>query len=187
MNESRPAPPVPRRPTTGSPRTEPAPARLSKRSRKIALTVHIATSVSWLGSAYVTLVVGLAAALSVDPAFRLGGYEVIALLNRAANIPLAFLMLVTGFLLALGTRWGLIRHRWILVKLALSVLVILANQRLTVPDVAAAIAALRADVDLGSLPVQIVGSATATVALLSTVVAIAVAKPWGRTRWGITK
>ena len=102
MNESRPAPPAPRRPTTGSARTQRAPAQLGRRSRKVALTVHIATSVSWLGSAYVTLVVGLAAALSVDPAFRLGCYEVIALLNRAVNIPLGVLMLVTGFVLALG-------------------------------------------------------------------------------------
>ena len=151
------------------------------------LTVHIATSVSRLGSAYVTLVVGSAAALSLDPAFRLGCYEVIALLNRVVNIPLASFMLVTGVVLALRSRWGLLRYRWVLTKLGLSALVIVANQRLTVPDVVAAIGALRADADLGSLPVQIVGFAAGTVALLTAVVAIAVAKPWGPTRWGITK
>jgi hypothetical protein len=149
--------------------------------------VHIATSVSWLGSAYVTLIVCLAAALSVDPAFRLGCYEVLALLNRAVNIPLAFLMLVTGFVLALGTRWGLVRHRWIVTKLALSVVVILANQRLTVPGVAATIVALRAGIDPGPLPVQVVGFTAGTVAVLTAVVAVAVAKPWGPTGWGIAK
>ena len=111
---------------------------------------------SWLGSAYVTLIVCLAAALSVDPAFRLGCYEVLALLNRAVNIPLAFLTLVTGFVLALGTRWAGL-HRWIVTKLALSVVVILANQRLTVPGVAATIVALRAGINPGPLPVQVVG------------------------------
>src|SRR5438093_10643665 len=37
-------------------------------------------------------------------------------------VPLAFASLLTGLIIALGTPWGLFRHYWVLISLALTVL-----------------------------------------------------------------
>ncbi len=38
-----------------------------------------------------------------------------------AIVPLAFASLLTGLVIALGTKWGLFRHYWVLISLALTV------------------------------------------------------------------
>ena len=157
--------------------------QLSPRSRKIALTVHVATSVGWLGSAYTMLVLGVAGALSVDAAFRLGCYEVMHLFDRAVNIPLGFTMLASGLVSSLWTRWGLVRHRWVLTKFLISLGVLVVTPILSVPRVLMMIERLHAGTDPGSLPVEIIAVSVATVLTLTAVTAIPIFKPWGRTRW----
>lgn len=110
-------------------------ARLSPRARKIWLTAHVATSVGWLGSAYTMLVLGLAALRSADLEFRITVYEIMHLFDRAVNIPLFLGALITGLVVSLRTKWGLFRHWWVSVKLALSLLVAFGAYLLSVPRV----------------------------------------------------
>lgn len=172
-------------PAAGTPRRL-ARRQLSPRARRIALTAHVVTSVGWLGGAYTMLVLGLGGALSTDAAFRLACYEVMHLFDEAVNIPLALAMLVTGLLSSLGTRWGLVRHRWVLTKFLISSTVLVVTPRLSVPRVHTMIERLHANVDPGALPTEIITVSIAAVLTLTTVTAISIHKPWGRTRWGRT-
>src|ERR1700710_2843815 len=86
--------------------------RLGPRRRKIVLTAHIVGGVGWLGAAYCVLVLNVLGARAAGPALRLGTYQAVHAFNWAVNIPLALTMLVTGGVLGLGTRFGLVRQRW---------------------------------------------------------------------------
>lgn len=81
--------------------------------RKAALTVHIACSVGWLGA----IAAFLAVAVAAPPAWA---HEAMQLIVRTAIVPAAFASLASGLLSSLGTRWGLLRHYWVIFKLALN-------------------------------------------------------------------
>ncbi|MGH3695728.1 MAG: hypothetical protein ACRDRX_17350 [Pseudonocardiaceae bacterium] len=157
-------------------------ARLSPRSRKVWLTAHVATSVGWLGSAYTMLVLGLAALHSGDHDFRVTVYEIMHLFDRAVNIPLFLAALLTGLVVSLRTKWGLLRHWWVAVKLVLSLLVAFGAYLLSVPRVLSMIAATPAGTDTGSTAIEIVAISIASITVLTAVTAISVGKPWGRIR-----
>ncbi|MGH3997654.1 MAG: hypothetical protein ACRDTJ_09360 [Pseudonocardiaceae bacterium] len=159
------------------------PRRLTPRARKVWLTAHIASSVGGLGAASTMLVLGGAALISDRTGFRVALYEVMHLFDRAVNIPLTAAMLVTSLVVALRTKWRLARHWWVLVKLALSVMVMTVTPLLSVPRVTLMIAALPAGADTGSTGWEIVAISVGTVLVLTAVTAISVFKPWGRTRW----
>jgi hypothetical protein len=95
-------------------------------------------------------------------------------------------LLVSGLLLGLGTRWGLVRYWWVLVKLVANVVLcalIILVLRPGMPDVAsygrqvAGGGPPAADVSLLAFPPAV----SLTVLVAATVVAVA--KPWGRTPW----
>jgi uncharacterized membrane protein len=94
---------------------------MSPSLRKLVLTTHVVASVGWIGAvvAYLALVV---AALTSDSSQTVRatflGMELIYLVL----IPLALLSLVTGVVQSLGTKWGLLRHHWVVFKLALTAL-----------------------------------------------------------------
>lgn len=157
---------------------------LPPRPRKIALTVHIATSVGWLGGAYTMLVLGLTGLLVQDVSFRTACYEIMHLFDRAVNIPLGFGMLASGLISSAWTTWGLVRYRWVLTKLVISTGVLIITPILSVPRVLAVIERLQSAGDPESLSIEIVAVSVATVVTLTGVTAISVFKPWGRTRWG---
>lgn len=83
------------------------------RLRKAALTLHIACSVGWFGA----IAAFLAVALAAPPAWAHDAMEVIV---RTAVVPAAFASLASGLLSSLGTPWGLLRHYWVIFKLALN-------------------------------------------------------------------
>ncbi len=90
--------------------------------RKLALVVHLACSVGWIGGVVVYLALGVAAATSQDAATVRGAWIAMELAGWWALVPLAVGTLVTGVALSLGTAWGLFRHYWVLISLALTVL-----------------------------------------------------------------
>ena len=166
--------------TASAPR--PGSERLSARARKAWLTAHIATSVGWLGGAYTMLVLGVAALRSDRAEHRRTVYELMHLFDWAVNIPLVLGMLSTGLVLALRTRWGLIRHWWVVVKLVLSLAVPITTVSLSVPRVAFMQAALATGAATGSTAQHIVVISAASTVTLTAVTAISVFKPWGRLR-----
>lgn len=158
--------------------------RLPPRARKIALTIHVAVSVGWLGSSYTMLVLGMSGLLATDPDFRIASYEIMHLFDRAVNIPLGFSMLLSGLVSSLWTTWGLVRHRWVLTKLMISTVVLIITPILSVPRVLDIIDQLRAGTETPGLAIEIIAISIGTVVALTAVTAVSIFKPWGRTRWG---
>jgi hypothetical protein len=92
---------------------------LGPRLRKVVLTVHVLTSVGWIGAcaAYLTLTV---AAMTSDSNDTVRAAFVSMEIVYFALVPLAAVALLTGLIQAVGTNWGLFRHYWVLTKLVLT-------------------------------------------------------------------
>ena len=89
--------------------------------RKFALSVHLAVSVGWVGAVVAYLAVGVAAQTSDDVQTVRSGWIAMELIGWYAIVPLAIGSLVSGLVMALGTKWGLFRHYWVLFSLALTI------------------------------------------------------------------
>ena len=90
--------------------------------RKFMLSVHLAFSVGWIGSVVVYLALGLAAVTSQDALTVRAAWIGMELTGWYVIVPLALVSLITGLVMALGTKWGLFRHYWVLFSLVLTIL-----------------------------------------------------------------
>ena len=94
---------------------------MSPGAQKLLLTVHVSSSVGWLGSVAAFLVLGMAGLTSRDAATVRGSYVAMNLIGEFAIVPLSVAALFSGLLQAFGTHWGLFRHYWVLVKFTLTI------------------------------------------------------------------
>jgi len=150
--------------------------------RKLALTVHVASSLGWLGALAVFLAHAVVSYTSHDDQLVRAAWFVI--------LPLSLTSFVTGLIQALGTAWGLFRHYWVLLKLiatsiATAVLLLKLSPISTLADAAArttfssaSLAGLRAS--------MLVHAAGGLLVLLATTV-LALYKPQGLTPFGVRK
>jgi hypothetical protein len=96
-------------------------------ARRALLTAHIIASVGLLGDVAAVLAVNIRAATTSDPALASSSYELLEMFSLVFGIPLSFASLGTGIALGLGTKWGVLRHRWVTIKLGLILSVILVG------------------------------------------------------------
>jgi uncharacterized membrane protein len=94
---------------------------LSLRARKLALTSHIVASVGWFGAVATFTALSVFALVSDDLATVRGAYPVMEAAGWAVLVPLSVASLVTGVIQGLGTRWGVLRHYWVVFKLVINV------------------------------------------------------------------
>ncbi len=159
---------------------------LRPRSRKLWLTLHVGFSVGWLGAAMAMLVLAIVGASASNPMLRHYAYEIMHIFDLAIVIPLVLLALITGLVMSLGTKWGLVRYWWVLVKFAIALSIPLfaaVQESLWVRE---AVAATRADpaADLAGTDVRLwVCFIVFSLLLLWTATALSSYKPWGKTRW----
>jgi hypothetical protein len=90
--------------------------------RKLALTVHLTCSVGWMGAVVAYLALGVAAVTSPDAQTVRAAWTAMDVTGWWAIVPLAIAALLTGLVMSLGTHWGLFRHYWVLISLALTTL-----------------------------------------------------------------
>jgi hypothetical protein len=114
-----------------------APRRLSPRLRRAVLTTHIVASVGLLGDCAVLLATAVRASATSDAQLAASAYELMSMLSLVFGIPLSFASLATGLALGLGTKWGVLRHRWVTAKLLLNISVILVGALVIGPSEAA--------------------------------------------------
>ncbi|MFF4246053.1 DUF2269 domain-containing protein [Streptomyces sp. NPDC001822] len=150
---------------------------LKRPVRRSILVSHVAVSVGWLGLTVCLLVLGLAAFLTDDPGMAVAATRAMKVLADWLVTPVALLSLVSGLILALGTPWGLARHRWVWVKFWLTLIATGLSVFSLRPGIDEAVARGAADIDLVIAP----SVATATYLFVT---AISVVKPWGPTRRG---
>jgi predicted integral membrane protein DUF2269 len=89
--------------------------------RKLALSAHLTFSVGWIGTVIAYLALGVTAANSEDVDTVRGAWMAMELVGWYVIVPLALASLLTGLVMALGTKWGLFRHYWVLISFVLTV------------------------------------------------------------------
>ena len=158
------------------------------RLRKLALTVHITTTVGWLGAVVAFLALAVVGLSSQDAQTVRGAYLVMEPAAWSVLVPLAFASLLTGIVQSLGTAWGLFRHYWVLFKLLITVFA--TTVLLIFMETFSFMAGVAADpsADLGVVRNASPGLHAALALLLLLVATVlAVYKPRGMTRYGWRK
>jgi hypothetical protein len=155
--------------------------------RKAGLVAHVAGSVGWLGVVVASVVLGIVGMTSDDPDVVRGVHLVLEPLGWYTLVPFSVVSLITGIVQALGTRWGLVRHYWVLAKLAMNLfatgVLLLYMQTLTfLADTARALSP-NSDVSALRTPSPVVHAAAAVVLLVVALV-LSVYKPRGATGFG---
>jgi hypothetical protein len=163
------------------------PRRLSPSLRKLVLTLHIGTSVAWLGVEACMLALGLTALGTGDSTTMRACYIVMGIFGNLLLIPLAVAALVTGLVLSLGTVWGVFAHWWVVAKLAMNVALVLGTTFAVNPmfQEAAGKAAdgtIATPSDLAGLQFQVVGPVVVGIVLLTVATVLSTYKPFGRIR-----
>lgn len=155
--------------------------------RRFALTAHIMSSVGWLGAIVVFLALSLAGLTVDDEQMVRAAYLAMGLTVWSALVPLAAASLLTGLLQGLGTKWGLVRHYWVLAKLLLTVFAtaVLLLYTQTISHMAG-VAIDSPDIETVRNVSPALHAGAALLILVATTV-LAVYKPRGLTRYGWRK
>ncbi|MGD8165908.1 hypothetical protein ACEXOS_001660 [Herbiconiux sp. P16] len=173
------------------------PWRLSPRLRKLLLLTHIASGGVWLG---IDVVLGVLVVTALTAGATTAGATTTAALAVGiaafATWPIVAagsLSLVTGVLLGLGSKFGLVRYRWVLVKLALTVVLLALVLVVLLPGILELGSDASAALDPGDRGTGATGAAFAisgqllfppivSSTALIFAMTLSVLKPWGRTR-----
>lgn len=160
--------------------------------RKAALVAHVTSSVGWLGAVAAFLVLAAASLASPDPQTVRSADIAMSLTAWFAVVPLCFASFATGVVSSLGTRWGLFRHYWILIKLAMTIpatLVLLLHlkpiERLA--TAAARPTSILSSPDLIGVRNLLVSAAALALLVLLVATVLSIYKPRGMTAYGWRK
>jgi uncharacterized membrane protein len=96
---------------------------MSRNLSKFVLTSHITFSIGWLGAVAVFLVLAIVGLSGTDIQEARSAYSAMELSTWFIIVPFSLMALLTGIIQAVGTKWGLFKHYWIIVKLILTVLI----------------------------------------------------------------
>ena len=158
--------------------------------RRFALTAHITSSVGWLGAVGAFLVLAVAGLTSQDVQTVRAAYLGMEMIAWYVIVPLAFASLLTGLVQSLGTKWGLFRNYWVVVKFVLTILatVVLLLQTGSISylaDLAAETTLSRTD--LREARISLVAHAGGGLLVLLVPMVLSVYKPRGVTPYGRRK
>ncbi len=163
---------------------------MAPRLRKLALSVHLTVSIGWIGSVLAYLALGLAAVTAADDQTLRAAWISMDLTGWYVIVPLAIASVITGLIMSLGTKWGLLRHYWVLYSFIMTVVaaVILV---LHMPDVSELATVAREGATeaegkhlLGRLRSGDLLHPTLGLVVLLTVQVLNIYKPTGMTRYG---
>lgn len=158
---------------------------LRGRARKGVLLVHIIAAGAWFGIDVVLAVLVFTALLTEDTdvaVTSLGALELFAVWPMLAA---SLLSLSSGVGLGLGSKWGVLRYWWVVVKFAInlgmSALIVLALR----PGIGAAAEYARrlaAGDTTATMPEDLIFPPIVSPTLLLVAFTLSVFKPWGRVR-----
>lgn len=158
---------------------------MSPRVNRLTLTTHITVSVGWFGAVAVFVALAIAGVASTDLQLARASYLAMELSGWFVIVPFCLASLVTGLIQAIGTKWGLFKHYWIVVKLILTLFatVALLLHMKPIGDLSLAASATGdfASV-LAGTKLQLIANSGAAFLLLLAIIAISVFKPWGKTK-----
>lgn len=162
---------------------------LTPRARKWILVLHVVSAVGWLGINFADFALAVTGLTTTDPALQHAMLHALVIVGNTLLIPISLLALTTGLVLALGTQWGLLRYKWVIVKLVLTSIAVLLIPVALLPELNALsdlATALPADqlVDTSEHAWGILSAAVVSTSMYITNVIMSIVKPGGRTRRG---
>lgn len=146
---------------------------LSRGPRRLLLTTHVMASVGWLGLTLGLLTLGAEGLATPDPSV----YRSIRVLVDWPVLVVSLLSLTTGVALSAGTPWGLLRHWWVVAKLALTLVATGLSVFALRPLAHTAAATLGG----GGSGTDLVVAPSVALVVYGTATALSVYKPRGRT------
>ena len=167
--------------------TERATRKLTPTAYKLLLLLHIVVSVGWLGLNIGNLTLAVTGLTTDDPTTQHAAFGAMYLVGGPLLIPVSLLALASGVLLGLYTKWGLVRYRWVLVKLTLTVIAVVLIPLSLLPGLRE-LSQLMADTpadrlaDVSSLGPDMLAASLVSTSMYVTNAVLSVLKPWGRTR-----
>ncbi|USX55264.1 hypothetical protein [Lentzea sp. HUAS12] len=159
--------------------------KLSGRTRKAVLLVHVLSAAAWLG---IDLALGIlvVVALSTDDTTTAGiAIQAVDLFAIWPMFGASVVCLVSGAVLGLGSKYGLVRYWWVAVKLVLNVgmsLLIAFALRPGVREAAGIGERMLAGDPAAVIPSGILHPVVVAPTLLLLAYVLSVFKPWGRIR-----
>lgn len=156
---------------------------MTARLSRFVLTSHITFSVGWLGAVAVFLALAITGVNTGNNQLASAAYLAMELSAWFVIVPFCLASLITGIIQAVGTKWGLFKHYWIIVKLILTlgstVLLLLHMNPISHLAGIAADGSLSAS-NLPGLRIQLIAQSGAALLVLLVITTISVYKPWGR-------
>lgn len=155
--------------------------------RRFALSVHLTCSVGWIGAVLAYVGLGVSAVSSRNSATVRGAWIAMEVVGWYVIVPLAVTSLLTGLVMALGSKWGLFQHYWVLFAFVLTTLAT-GVLLLHMPDVSSV-----ADTARNADPADIDGyggdlfHAVLALPVLLVIQVLNLYKPPGMTRYGWRK
>lgn len=161
---------------------------MSPSLRKFALTLHVITSVGWLGAVATFLALAVVSLSTQDTQLVRALYLAMELIGRFILVPLSIASLITGVIQSLGTKWGLFRHYWVVAKLIINVfatgILLLYKQTLShLATIAAETTFSTNDLAVLQSPSALLHAGAALLVLLTATI-LSIYKPQGITRYG---
>ncbi len=162
---------------------------MSPSLRKFALAAHLTLSVGWVGAVAAYMALDVTVVTSRNAQTLRAAYLGMALIVENVIVPLALASLLTGLIMSLGTKWGLVRYYWVLISLLLTVFataVLLVEAPVTRSLAEMAADPVTSTEHLRAMPSTLVHSVGGTVVLL-VILVLNVYKPQGMTPYGWRK
>lgn len=158
---------------------------LSAPWRKLILVLHISSSVGFMGAVAAFLALAITGAGTTDTALAAGAYLAMPLVTWNVIVPLAFASLLIGVIQSLGTPWGLLRHYWVIIKLALTIVAVAVLMLQTeMVDALSAAARLGQLAEYGGARFSMMLHGTGGLIVLAVANVLSVYKPRGLTSYG---
>lgn len=157
--------------------------KLGRPARRAFLVVHVIASAGWLGLTLGLLALAITAATTGSAVTVEASVRAMKLFADWLLLPLAFLTLVSGLALSLGTRWGLAQHRWVYIKFWLTLATTTATTFALRPGLGITVATVAAGEPLPDAVDLMMGPIVSLSAYVF-MTAISILKPWGLTRRG---
>ncbi len=161
------------------------PFRLRGRTRKAFLVVHIIAAAMWFGIDLALGILAITAMLTDSPQTAGTALQAIELFAVWPMFGASLVCLGTGVVLGLGSRYGLLRYWWVLVKLGINVAMstlILFALRPGIDDAADIGRRLVAGDPAAAVPADLIFPVLVAPTLLLIAFVLSTFKPWGPTR-----
>jgi hypothetical protein len=156
---------------------------LGRRWRRAVLIVHVLAGGTWIGIDVMVAVLVWTGRFGADADVRGLAYRALAAFAVGPMLTAGLICLVSGLVLGLGTKWGLLRYWWVAVKIVLN-LVLCTLILVALEPGLAAVAAYGRELGSGAQAPAEVSSLffppAVSLTALTVATVLSVVKPWGR-------